>query len=288
MSQTWESVRADLLAELGDRRRVDDYYLPVFRFIDGVRAHASRPPLVVGVSGAQGSGKSTLVSHAVRVFERRGLRTVAVSIDDFYLTRRDQIALAARHPGNRYLEHRGYPGTHDVELGTRTLSALRRREAGEVSVPRYDKGAASGRGDRAPEPTLVRTPLDVILLEGWMLGFSPAPESEIDDPDLLAPNAALARYEAWTRELDALVHLVTSDLDSIVRFRVEAERVRRDETGAGLGDDEARDYIERFLPAYRLWQPALCARVPIMGLPSLSVELGPDRLPLAAPVPSNG
>ena len=46
----------------------------------------------------------------------------------------------------------------------------------QVPIPRYDKSQQGGRGDRAPRDTwpVVRGPVDVVLFEGWMLGFRPA------------------------------------------------------------------------------------------------------------------
>jgi D-glycerate 3-kinase len=40
---------------------------------------------------------------------------------------------------------------------------------------RYDKSAFQGKGDRADESTWpsVEGPLDLVLFEGWMLGFKP-------------------------------------------------------------------------------------------------------------------
>jgi D-glycerate 3-kinase len=42
-------------------------------------------------------------------------------------------------------------------------------------VPRYDKSAFGGQGDTAGKENwpVVTGPLDIILFEGWMLGFSP-------------------------------------------------------------------------------------------------------------------
>ena len=88
---------------------------------------------------------------------------VPVAGDDFYLTRAEQRDLAARHPGDRCLEHRGYPGTHDVALGDRVLGALASQRTGSVAVPSYDKSAHGGRGDRASAEVLVEAPLDVVL-----------------------------------------------------------------------------------------------------------------------------
>lgn len=51
----------------------------------------------------------------------------------------------------------------------------------EVAVPRYDKSQHGGRGDRAPRDSWPRVqgPIDVILFEGWMLGFSPVAEADV-------------------------------------------------------------------------------------------------------------
>lgn len=64
--------------------------------------------------------------------------------------------MAEQHAGNRLLELRGNAGSHDLQLGSATLQALRganRAGAAPFGIPRYDKSAHSGRGDRAPAET---------------------------------------------------------------------------------------------------------------------------------------
>lgn len=240
-------------------------------------------PVIVGVHGPQGSGKSTLCARVVADLTARGRRLAAVSIDDFYLTHAEQRALAAAHPGDPTLEHRGYPGTHDLALGEATLDALSSPAPGRALIPCYDKSAYAGRGDRAPRSAWreVTTPLDAVLLEGWMLAFRPV--AERDAPEAMrAVNRLLAGYERWRRRLDALIVLAVEDgdLEQIVAWRVDAERARRASGAPGLSDAEAEDYVRRFLPAYRLWTPGLDAD-PGMSGPVLSLVLGPDRRPLA-------
>jgi D-glycerate 3-kinase len=236
---------------------------------------------ILGVQGPQGCGKSTRAAALVEQWRRAGVRATTVSIDDFYLTNAEQEALASRHPGSRYLRYRGYPGTHDVALGRRTIDALRSLGDGEsTTVPVYDKSAHGGRGDRAPESKWARVtgPVDFLIVEGWMLGFTPvgADDAALSaDPALRAPNEYLTAYRAWNERLDAFVRMHVASLDTVVRWRVDSERTRRQHGESTLSDEEARDYIERFLPAYRLWGPQLVAHPPCEAV--TTIELAEDR-----------
>lgn len=263
------------------------YHADVVRFVASAIAQAPARPARIGLSGPQGAGKSTLARAIVNGLSLQGLRGIAISVDDFYLTNAEQRALAAAHPGNRTLEHRGYPGTHDVALGARTLAALQALGPGETArVPVYDKAAHGGRGDRAPESDFVTVtgPLDYVLLEGWMLGFAPVAPESLTDPDLRAPNALLAAYAPWTSGLDVFVRLAPTSLDHIVAWRVDAERARRARGEVALSDEEARDYSERFLPAYRTYLPGLAARA--LAPVTLVVTLAADRSATAVRIES--
>jgi D-glycerate 3-kinase len=236
---------------------------PVLEFcLERLRVAAHRP-LLVGLQAPQGAGKTTLASHLLSALADRHLRGASVSIDDFYLTREEQLALAASHPGNPYLEHRGYPGTHDVELGAGTLGALSALGGhGSARVPVYDKSQHGGRGDRAPQAEWrdVTGPLDLVVVEGWMLGFEPVPEAEIRDPLLMAPNRALAAYDRWHQRLGAFVVLRASDPTHVLSWRVEAEENAKAAGRPGLTREQIEDYVRRFLPAYALWAGRAPAR----------------------------
>src|SRR5687768_14447459 len=67
---------------------------------DWILARLGKRPLIVGVNGPQGAGKTTLVRALVPLLEAAGRRAVAVSIDDFYLTNAAQKALASGHSAN--------------------------------------------------------------------------------------------------------------------------------------------------------------------------------------------
>jgi len=205
-------------------------------------------PVVAGLSAPQGAGKTTLAGALLAAFAEQGLRAVSISIDDFYLTRAEQLALAAAHPGDRLLEHRGYPGTHDLELGTRTLSAL--REGRAVDLPRYDKSAHGGRGDRSPVVERVVGPVDLVLFDGWMLGFEPAASVPAE---LRLVNEKLGAYQAWHSLIDVMVWLRADDPRFVIEWRSEAEETARRAGKAALSRAEIEDYARRFIPAYETW-----------------------------------
>jgi D-glycerate 3-kinase len=209
-----------------------------------------------------------------------------VSIDDFYLTRAEQVALAAAHPDHPYWEHRGYPGTHDLALGDDTLDALGRlgpdAPAGEARVPVYDKSAHGGRGDRVPRERWrhVRAPIDVVFVEGWMLGFAAVDDAAIQDRRLIGPNHALRAYARWTRHLDLFVTLRATDARFVIDWRIEAEERMKAAGAAGLDRAAIEDYVRRFLPAYALWDGTIPA---IPGEHRLTLWLDEHRRVVPAP-----
>ncbi|BAC90539.1 hypothetical protein [Gloeobacter violaceus] len=97
-----------------------------------------------GILGPQGSGKSTLAGALTVLLAHLGRRAVDLSIDDLYLTAPERRRLRTERPALRW---RGPPGTHDLALGVRTLEALRSGPA-PFWLPRFDKAAGGGEGDR--------------------------------------------------------------------------------------------------------------------------------------------
>ena len=251
-----DRLERDLAGAADLQVRIHHLYLPILFFCLAERRILNRRPLMVGLQAPQGGGKTTLVTHLLACLPDLGLAGTSVSIDDFYLPREAQLKLAADHPGNPYLEHRGYPGTHDIALGEKTLTDLRGIRPGEAQrIPVYDKSRHNGRGDRLRESEWreVRGPLDIVFVEGWMLGFTPVAEASLEDARLAEPNRALAEYERWYRDLDGFVTLRPLDPNYVLRWRVEAEEKMRASGKPGLTREEIEDYVRRFLPAYRTY-----------------------------------
>jgi D-glycerate 3-kinase len=52
------------------------------------------------------------------------IKTGVVSYDDFYMTYEDQKKLAEENPDNSFLQGRGVAGTHDMDLGAKTIDDM--------------------------------------------------------------------------------------------------------------------------------------------------------------------
>ncbi len=158
------------------RQMVDRIHRPAAERIAEARRSIGRP-IVAGLCGSQGSGKSTMAVFLKALLEERGLKTAVLSLDDLYLTLPERERLAADvHP---LLKTRGVPGTHDVGLGQALIDVLSDGVA-EVSMPRFDKAEDT----RAPAERWPRvaSPVDVILFEGWCVGAMPQAEMALTRP----------------------------------------------------------------------------------------------------------
>ena len=219
-------------------------------------------PFLLGINGAQGTGKSTLASYLALTLGESGRCNVAIlSIDDFYLTKAERLQLSKTvHP---LLATRGAPGTHDIPMLSDCLSLLRNLETGQrCRLPRFDK-AADDRADAASWPT-VRGPVDLVILEGWCVGSAAEAEAGLEKPvnALEAMKDADGRWRHYVNErlatdyaevfdgLDALVFLQAPGFDAILRWRVEQEQKLAAAAGAsaaGIMDpDQVAGFIQYF------------------------------------------
>jgi len=245
------------------------------------RAEAKRP-LIVGINGAQGSGKSTVCRFLEALLAERGLSAVTLSLDDLYLTKAERQDLARGvHP---LFATRGVPGTHDVALGTALLHTL---AAGEpVALPCFDKAI----DDRAAETRAVEEPVDVVLFEGWCVGAAPQPEEALAEPVnrlereedadgtwRRAVHQRLATdYAALFARLDLLVMLRVASFEAVRANRLlqEQKLARRSPAGAGVMDEDALDWFLMHYERLTRWMlEAMPARADIL------FPIGADQRP---------
>lgn len=214
-------VRADVeawCAEEGIARPSDaliaDFHVPMTAW---VADHVEDRTLVLGLNGAQGTGKSTLARLMQRLLGRiHGVRAAILSLDDIYLSGAARLQRANTiHP---LLATRGVPGTHDVDLGIKVVRCL--REGRPIALPRFDKA----KDERRPvaEWPAWEGPCDVVIFEGWCMGARPQRAEE-----LRAPVNGLERLEDPTgdwrwyvnRELGGSYQTLFGELDLLVMLR---------------------------------------------------------------------
>ncbi|MBQ0721543.1 MAG: hypothetical protein KBT88_01350 [Gammaproteobacteria bacterium] len=157
---------------------ISEHYLPLAQWINQHRPqHRS---WVIGLNGAQGTGKSTLSAVLKIILEEDyNCNTAIISLDDLYLPRARRKELAQTvHP---LLQTRGVPGTHDTELGLQILDALCALQKNEsLMLPRFDKA----NDDRLPQADweAFKGPAQVVIFEGWCLGSTASPKQELAKP----------------------------------------------------------------------------------------------------------
>jgi D-glycerate 3-kinase len=215
------------------RRTAEQHYLPLAKRLPEIRN--GKRQLLLGVNGAQGTGKSTLADFLRLATESAFDWNVAVlSIDDFYYTLAERKTLANNvHP---LLRTRGVPGTHDTDMLAHYLKRLQQLHEDEcIALPRFDK-AADDRADESRWPS-VRGPIDLVILEGWCVGTVAQSDAELqqpvnalerdEDPDCAWRNYVndqlKTRYEPIFTLIDALIFIGAPNFDAILRWRLEQE-----------------------------------------------------------------
>ena len=140
-------------------------------------ARARRPDgaVLIGVSGAQGAGKSF---HCRQLADASNGKVAAFSLDDFYFPKEERELLAAHR--HKLFITRGPPGTHDLKLAREIIRDLSHASPNtQLALPKFDKL----KDDRAPKeewPVFTGRP-DAILFEGWCLGAK-LPVTQPDQP----------------------------------------------------------------------------------------------------------
>lgn len=252
----------------------------VARVLDDALGHDVR---TYAITGLQGTGKSTLSAQLAAAAQARGRRVAIVSIDDFYLGRRERLRLGRNvHP---LLATRGPPGSHDLALALETLDALR---AGRPArLPRFDKIA-----DRRLPPSAwpVAKAADLVLFEGWFQKVPAQPPAALaapinalereQDPDATWRsycNAALGRdYPALWNSIDRLLFLQGPGFDIVPTWRWQQEQTLQAANPGRLAMDRAT--VLRFVQFFERVSRQAMATLP--GVADLTLRLDARRNPV--------
>ena len=272
--------------------------LPLADHILECRARLGRP-VIIGIHGAQGTGKSTLTLFLRDILSRhRHCPTASFSLDDLYLTRAERQSLA--HTVHPLFQTRGVPGTHDVALGLQVIDRLVHAGHGDhTAIPAFDK-AMDDRIPRSHWPVF-QGPAEVVLFEGWCVGARP----ERDEAALQAPVNRLeaeedpgghwrryvndcldAGYRSLFDQLDSLVMLKAPAMASVLEWRrlqehklAERQKIAPEQGEGGAGAHPLRIMsdaeVARFIQHYERVTRTCLAEMP--GRANVLIEVAEDH-----------
>ena len=146
-----------------------NYYIPMSFWIEKKYTEKKRT-LFLGLSGGQGSGKTT-VSEILKIILKNFFnREVYISsIDDFYKTLNERKKLSNKiHP---LFKTRGVPGTHDTDLIKKFFNIIKINKFKKIKLPKFDKS----KDDRFKKKYFykIKKKPEIVILEGWCVGAKP-------------------------------------------------------------------------------------------------------------------
>ena len=153
-------------------------YIPISFWIENKYKKKGKT-LILGFSGGQGSGKTTIAKILKIILKKFFKRKIYISsIDDFYKTLSDRNKMAQNiHP---LFKTRGVPGTHDVNLIEKFFYFLKKNKFFKIKLPKFDKS----QDNRLKEKYWfnIKERPEIVILEGWCVGAKPQSNFLIKKP----------------------------------------------------------------------------------------------------------
>ena len=214
-------------------KMIKSFLIPVSFWIS--KKVNKKRPLVIGLAGGQGSGKTTISSILTLILQKYfKLNVFKVSIDDFYKTRKDRKLLSKnKHP---LLMTRGVPGTHDVDLILNFFKEIKDKNFKSLQIPTFNKAI----DDRCPKSLWYKIDSrpDVIIFEGWCVGARAQLNNQLKKPinstekvhDQKANwrthvnNQLKKKYKTLFNQLDGLLYLKAENFSLLREWRIKQER----------------------------------------------------------------
>ena len=135
--------------------------------------------LFLGLSGGQGSGKTTVAGILKIILKKFFKREIQVSsIDDFYKTLKDRNSMSYKI--HSLFKTRGVPGTHDISLLKKFFYNLKKRNLKKFKLAKFDK-SNDDRFKKKYWYNIKKKP-EIVILEGWCVGAQPQSNSLIKKP----------------------------------------------------------------------------------------------------------
>tara|TARA_B100000029_G_scaffold472805_1_gene513656 strand:- start:2135 stop:3058 length:924 start_codon:yes stop_codon:yes gene_type:complete len=204
-------------------------YIPISFWIDK-KYKEKGDTLFLGLSGGQGSGKTT-VSKILKIILKKFFkrRIYVSSIDDFYKTLKERNKMSSKiHP---LFKTRGVPGTHNTSLIINFFKNIMKKKFKKIKLPKFEKAS----DDRVKKKYWfnVKNKPEIVILEGWCVGAKPQPNrlikkpinvlEKFEDKDLIwreYVNVKLKNeYKKLFNMIDHFIFMKIPDFKAVFRWR---------------------------------------------------------------------
>ena len=241
-------------------RMIRSFLIPVCFWI--ARKTNKKKPLIVGLAGGQGTGKTTITSIITIILKKYfKLNVFKISIDDFYKTRKQRTLLSKnKHP---LLMTRGVPGTHDANIMLNFFKKIKVKKFKSLKLPKFNKAI----DDRCKQSLWykIKSKPDVIILEGWCVGARSQNFRELRKPinslervhDQTFKWRQYVNYQLKTKykklfnQLDYILFLKAKNFSLLRRWRLKQEKKLwlKSKNGKNLkimNKDEVKNFMDTY------------------------------------------
>ena len=159
------------------------------------------------------------------------------------------------------------------------------REENKLLLPQYDKSKFDGEGDRCATRLELDVPIDIIILEGWFIGFEAVLQGKDNDDllkgDMVDVNAKLFMYGdlMWKNpEINSLGIVLCADtIQNVYTWRTQQEHDLISKTGKGMTDEEVKSFVDRYFPCYQLYYENLVRGEKLGSIATLTLGIDIER-----------
>ena len=220
-------------------KMIKSFLIPVSFWI--AKKTIKKRPLIIGLAGGQGSGKTTISSILTLILkEYFKLNVFKISIDDFYKTRKDRKILSIiKHP---LLITRGVPGTHDINIILNFFKKIKYKNFKNIKIPKFNKAV----DDRCSKDQWynIKSKPDVVIFEGWCIGAKAQTNKQLKKPinslervhdqgmkwRTYVNSQLKTKYKILFNQLDGLLYLKAKNFNLLKSWRLKQERKLRVQT----------------------------------------------------------
>ena len=214
-------------------RMIKSFLIPVCFWI--FKKASKKKPLILGLSGGQGIGKTTISSIITLILKKYfKLNIFQISIDDFYKTRKERFLLSKKI--HSLLMTRGVPGTHDINIMLNFFKRVKKNNFKSLKLPKFNK-AIDDRCKKSSWYTIKKRP-DIIIFEGWCVGAMAQKNSMLkksinslektNDQNLIwrkfVNNQLKTKYKKLFGHLDNLLYLKAKNFNLLQQWRIKQEK----------------------------------------------------------------